>query len=56
MIPTVRSTAPTFDAVAVADLDVVRLTWTELHGGEWLVLAFAPMAFTSDTAGDLLAC
>ena len=45
MMPEVRSTAHAFDAVAVA----------ELHGGEWLVLAFDPMAFTSDTAGGLLA-
>ena len=55
MMPAVLSTAPTFDATVVADLDVVRSAWTELHGGEWLVLAFDPMAFTSDSVGDLLA-
>lgn len=54
MMPAVCSAAPTFDALAVVDRDLLRFTWAELHAGQWLVLAFDPMAFTSDTVGDLL--
>ena len=34
MMSTVRSTAPMFDAITVDDQDVLRFTWTQIHGGE----------------------
>ncbi len=52
-MPIVGSAAPTFDAVAVVDRDVVRVTWKELHSGRSLVLAFNP-DLAANTVSELV--
>lgn len=45
-MPKVASLAPSISGDAVVDGQIVRLSWEQIHQGQWLVVLFYPLDFT----------
>lgn len=54
-MPLVTSPAPQFSATAVANGEIVNLTWDQIHENKWLVLFFYPLDFTFVCPTEIIA-